>query len=65
VRITIYNPINISKWRWVVVCPGISDNEINEINEWLDIKHIEYSNVTVRWWLSRETDVNWFILRWS
>jgi len=64
-RITIDKPTSTSKWRWVLVCPGISDDEIDEINEWLDNSGIEYSNVTVRWWISREADVNWFVLRWS
>ena len=64
-RITIDKPTSTSQWRWVLVCPGISDDEIDEINEWLDNSGIEYSNVTVRWWIPREADMNWFIMRWS
>lgn len=63
--ITVTQPTEISKNRYVVCCPGIPKSTIIEVNNWLDTAGITYVNVGARYWIGREVDVNWFILRWS
>jgi len=64
-KIGISDPSEISKWRWVICCPCISESSVTEVNEWLDGQGVMYVNVGARYWIEREADKNWFIMRWS
>ena len=56
---------NWGGYTWVLCWPNISDEEIEEVNKWLDYQSIEYYNVVARYWFKRRADVDWFLLRWS
>ena len=63
--ITVSDPSSISKWRWVICCPGILESKKIEVNAWLDVQGITYVNIGARYWIESKVAKNWFLLRWA